>query len=420
MPADRKPGPTCGHLHGSKGVNSHRSASAHHGGATPPVQARVISVSVDPQTLKKEVAFDRAITGAEASMILFHDSQHAGVLAPTGGHLSSRSFQLLTRDIGTIMSLRADVRDAIIQGSVLRSNAKPWDFPAWVPQNVRDDITSGKLPAGVTRYPTSGDWGDIVVWKGNATVQLYWEFPDSMDFYVRLCGDESKARLVHYAYTQYNKDMRHFVDEKGMSPEDAKSELRRINEEVFKLIIEGAVAMLSSGVGIAQVNNTIRANADRMASATRRSARIAETELESSPALARLQKSQRNLQNMKVERTSYVLKKPTSFRHSLFKADIPAATYNQIKRSGKLLISTGGGAHYGEGVYVYAVGKEVPSFIDIEVPAGVAVEELQVEGQGTFYRLVPAAGNGVPVNIQGTDISKEMIDTFEKLLSGTE
>lgn len=55
-----------------------------------------------------------------------------------------------------------------------------------------------------------------------------------------------------------------------------------------------------------------------------------------------------------------------------------------------------------------------------EVPAGVAVEDLQVEGKGTFYRLVPAAGNGVPVSIQGTHISKEMIDMFEKLLSGAE
>jgi hypothetical protein len=144
---------------------------------------------------------------------------------------------------------------------------------------------------------------------------------------------------------------------------------------------------------------------------------VPKVKLPPSPALARLESTRLNLQNMKVVRKSFVLEKPSTFRHSLFRSDVPAATYNQIKRSGKLLMSSGGGAHYGEGVYVYGPGKPgVPSYIDVEIPSGVAVEELQVPGEGTYYRLVPANGNAVPAVIKGTNIPKEMIEMFEKLL----
>lgn len=73
---------------------------------------------------------------------------------------------------------------------------------------------------------------------------------------------------------KYNKDMRYFVEIKGVSPENARSEIRRINDEVFKLILEGAVALLTAGAGIAQVNNTIRMSAKKVSDAARRSPRI--------------------------------------------------------------------------------------------------------------------------------------------------
>jgi hypothetical protein len=171
------------------------------------------------------------------------------------------------------MSLKADVRDAIVQGGVLRSNAKPYDFAQWVPKIVQDDIRSGKLPKGVKHYPGPPEWGDIVVWTGNASVQIYIEFPGEISFYWRIVKDNYKARLLHFAYTQYNKEMHHFVEAKGLSPEDARSEIQRINSEVFKLIIEGAVALLTSGVGISQVNNAMRFDAEEISSSARRSPR---------------------------------------------------------------------------------------------------------------------------------------------------
>jgi len=231
--------------------------------------------------MRKTVAFDVPVNAATASRILFRDSEHATILTPMDGHATSRSFLLATGDVATVMSLRPDVRDAIIVGGLLRSNAPAYDFAAWVPQAVRNDIISGKLTDPITRYPQQGEWGDIVVWKGGATVQLYQEFPEDIAFYERIArDDEHTAYLLHFAYTQYNKGMREFVEGKGMSPEDAKAELQRINDEVFKLVLEGAVAILSTGVGISQVNATIRANAEQMASATRRSPRFIQNELE--------------------------------------------------------------------------------------------------------------------------------------------
>jgi hypothetical protein len=206
-----------------------------------------------------------------------------------------------------------------------------------------------------------------------------------------------------------------------MSPENARDEVRRINEEIFKLILLGAADMLAAGAGISQVNAAIRANADQLASATSRSARYASSGLGQSPALRRLQDSQRNLLKSNVTRSSSVLQKATRFRHSLFRSSNPAATYNQIKRTGKLLMSNGAGAHYGEGVYVYGTEmSKIPSYIEVEVSSGVAVEELQVEGQGTFYRLVPGTGDGVPIIIRDTNIPEEDIKLMEKLLGTSE
>lgn len=436
MPSGRKPGPDCGHSRGSHG---HRAAGAsapgHNSTEEDAAGVRLVSVEVAQLTLQKKLSFDRALEVTDVSKFLFGDESHCAIITPVVGS-GGRAFILATHDVATVMQLPPAVRNAIIQGGILTSTGKPWDFPGWLPKNIQDDIVSGKLEKGVTHYKGSGEWGDIIVWKGNATVQFYQEFPDSLQYYQRISTDKRTARLLHFAYTQWNKDLRYFVEEKGMSPEDARGELRRINDEVFKLVLEGAVAMLTAGVGVAQVNNAIRFNADRVAGATRRSARFAESEekealeaeeaavsskLSQSPALKRLQETQQNLQNSSVVRSSSVLQKATRFRHSLFKSGNPAATYIQIQRSGKLLMSTGAGAHYGEGVYVYGTEMEnLPNMIEVEVPIGVAVEELKPAGQGTFYRLVPAGGDGVPVVIKDTNIPEETIKLMEKLLFGKE
>jgi hypothetical protein len=438
MPSARKPGPDCGHSGGSHG---HRATGAsapasHHSREQNAADVRLVSVEVAPQTLQKKLTFDRPLEVTDVSKFLFGDANHSAIIKPVDGS-GRHAFILATHDVATVMSLPPAVRNAIILGGIVTSTGKPWDFPGWLPKNIQDDIVSGKLDKGVTHYKGTGDWGDIVVWKGNASVQFYQEFPDSLQYYQRITSNTRTARLVHFAYTEWNRDLRYLVDDKGMSPEDARDELRRINEEIFKLIIEG-VAKWTLAASYSMIGSGIRASADQVAAATRRSARFVESEeaeaveaeeaeeasastnLPQSPALKRLQGDQRNLLNTKVERSSSVLQKPTRFRHSLFKSDNPPATYIQIRRSGKLVMSTGGGAHYGEGVYVYGTEVEnLPNMIEVEVPSGVAVEELRPEGQGVFYRLVPASGNGVPVVIKDTNIPEETIKLMEKLF-GTE
>ena len=235
-----------------------------------------VSVTVDPRTLDKTLIFSRPVSTAEASTCLFGNPSRSNLMKPIAVSVAGRTerYRLETHDVAIVMQLRADIRDAIIRGGQIRSTGKPFDFPAWVPAKVRQDILSGKLQGKLSRNRGEGEWGDIVVWQGNASVQLYQEFPENTSYYSGITSDSRQAHLLHQAYTQFNKDMSNFVETKGLSPEDARSEIRRINDEVFKLILEGAAAILSAGLGISQVNNAIRANAREVADAARRSPRI--------------------------------------------------------------------------------------------------------------------------------------------------
>jgi hypothetical protein len=256
-----------------------RSASPSHIGSGANGQALQksglsVSADVDQSTGVKTVRFNRVISTIEASQFLFGNGQNAKLLKPIDAKAGqARSFVLDSREVAIIMSLRPEVRDQLVRGGMLRSNGKPYDFPKWLPEYIRADIRSDKLQKGVTRYASDDEWGDYVVWTGDWSVQIYREFPDAIEFYRRLSRDDQQARLLHFAYTSYNRDMHRFVDELGRSPEDARAEIRRINEELFKMIVEGAVAILSAGAGITAVSNAIRANADQVSNAARRSYR---------------------------------------------------------------------------------------------------------------------------------------------------
>jgi len=181
-----------------------------------------VRVEVDERTFAKKFIFGRSVTPEEASTSLWGNPANVGHLRAaetmTGG--KARSYFLDKSDAETVMSLRAEVREAVIQGGLLRSKGKPYDFPQWVPQNVRDDIRSQKLPRGVKRYPGVAPWGDIVVWTGNVAVELYMEYLSGLGFYMGFThGDSHEARLLQKVYTQYNQDMKYFVEMQGRSPE---------------------------------------------------------------------------------------------------------------------------------------------------------------------------------------------------------
>ena len=100
---------------------------------------------------------------------------------------------------------------------------------------------------------------------------MYQDFPDALDYYVGATGgDQWQARLLHGVYTQFNKGMKHFVEGKHLSPDRARDETRRINDELFKLVIEAAAGILTSGAGITAVNNAIRASSRQVTATAQR------------------------------------------------------------------------------------------------------------------------------------------------------
>jgi hypothetical protein len=112
------------------------------------------------------------------------------------------------------------------------------------------------------------------------------------------------------------------------------------------------------------------------------------------------------LQNKQVLRSGKVLTQPTVFRHDLT-ADNPLASYARIEKEGALKLSTGGKAHYGEGVYAWTLDKRaVGPCIDVEVPPGTAVETLTVDGK-TWVRMVPATGDRLRVRIVNTNLTEQ-------------
>lgn len=135
----------------------------------------------------------------------------------------------------------------------------------------------------------------------------------------------------------------------------------------------------------------------------------------SARAMQRLQQTEMNLLNANVQRSATVLSRPQIFRHTLT-ADVKATSFARIEQEGMLRLSTGAKAHYGEGVYAWGAQQQrIGTFVDIEVAAGTAVETLEVNGQ-TFYRLVPASGNTLPVKVVGTNMSAEEAAMGRQLL----
>jgi len=113
-----------------------------------------------------------------------------------------------------------------------------------------------------------------------------------------------------------------------------------------------------------------------------------------------------NLQNKAVVRSGQVLKQPMVVRHSLNREN-PMAAFGRIEKEGSVRISTGGNAHYGEGVYAWRAGEQkVGAYVDIELPPGTAVETLQVDGK-SWYRIVPPSGDRVKVKVVGTNLSEQ-------------
>jgi hypothetical protein len=129
---------------------------------------------------------------------------------------------------------------------------------------------------------------------------------------------------------------------------------------------------------------------------------------------SRLASTSANLLSKQVTRTTTTLTAPTVVRHSMG-GKVPAITYNGIQTSGGLKVSTGGTAQFGTGAYAWPKNTQgVAPYVDIEIPAGVAVETI-TSGNQTFYRMMPAQGDVVPGKIVGTSLTNDQVAIAKKL-----
>ncbi|MCI0564204.1 MAG: DUF4157 domain-containing protein [Nitrososphaera sp.] len=106
-------------------------------------------------------------------------------------------------------------------------------FPSWVPTAIREYA----LEATEGIHPFPGLWpggyqGAIILWVDESAIyrdiQVYQEYPEDIAFYRQFTESniipEQAARQIQQVVTTYNREMREFIQRKGLSPEQAKGE----------------------------------------------------------------------------------------------------------------------------------------------------------------------------------------------------
>ncbi len=205
---------------------------------------------IDPRTSK--IVFNVAVTLAEAKRFLWRIPPSLPVLCMAPDHTDhlygssrARRFALNKAYPRFIYNLNFGL------GMEYFRLHPELAFPKWVPLHIARAILWSKLKKGVTRYAGTFPWGDYVVWIGGTsegeTAEIYQEYPATLFYYLKIArSDEGKAKRLLKLFTQFNNDMRHFVERLGYSPAYARAEIIRINGEVFRIIVEAAFGMLGS------------------------------------------------------------------------------------------------------------------------------------------------------------------------------
>ncbi|HEV2491484.1 MAG TPA: hypothetical protein VG204_00265 [Terriglobia bacterium] len=226
------------------------------------------------------IVFSQAVTLKEATSYLWRQPPlQPDAIRPDPVERSlagrQRCYLINKADLDLVFSLQHGLANEYVKRIKPIMSKGSVELPRWVPPHVRQTILNGSLPNGVHHFPGVKPWGDVVAWinrsGGYVSIEVYEEYPDDIDYYLGITrGDGHQARLLHQVYTGYNRDMRYFVEEKGLSPDSARSEIRRINDELFKLVIEATVMMLNCGTGISAVHNSIRSSYSQVAETAER------------------------------------------------------------------------------------------------------------------------------------------------------
>ncbi len=231
-----------------------------------------------PLNLTEATQYLWAKPPAKSTVLRPDPSEHAH-------HGRQHRFLIDTSDMDVLLSLQHGLGNEYVKRIKPIPVAGKFELPGWLTPAARAAIISNKLPTGATRFPGHAPWGDIVVWRSRSSIQMWRYFPDGMDFYLSLAhGDKDTARTLHDFYVQFNRDMKEFIEDRGLDPDNARSEVRRVNEEVFKLVIEGVVGVMAAGSAMSGMHNIMRHTAERVVQtaertgylSTKRAAQVAE------------------------------------------------------------------------------------------------------------------------------------------------
>ena len=238
-----------------------------------------LSVTIDPAD-RSRLVFSQAVTLAQAITFLWPLPPSKCALRPDPAERAvsgaQRRFIIDTSNQNALMGLRVDVMNQYLSITPIQAK-EPAPLPGWLPMHVRQQILGFSLPDGVHRFAGSDQWGDIVVWikrSGSCLrAEAYQEFPQTLEYYLQFTdSDQWTANLLLDVYTHFNADMAYFVEKKGLSPSEARAEIRRINNEVFKLVLEASATIMATGASISAINATMRTMSPKVISAAGRSA----------------------------------------------------------------------------------------------------------------------------------------------------
>lgn len=150
-------------------------------------------------------------------------------------------------------------------------------LPPWVPHSVA--LAIDRAPSGTYAYPAAPPYGRIVLWVRHDVlgreVQVYQEFPESFEFYLRVCrGNETDARRLRAVMTEFNRDMRYFVEERHFSPEVARAELRAINEALFRSLMEATAEVYGAAADATALIDSLGRRANQILEAAQRGSKF--------------------------------------------------------------------------------------------------------------------------------------------------
>jgi hypothetical protein len=147
----------------------------------------------------------------------------------------------------------------------------PVRVPRWVPQEIREQIEQGASD-GFSRFTSAQGRKGLLYSRrseGQTTHELFQYLPEDDASYLAVTsGDADAARRLRDCASQWNREMRHLVEELGMPPSEAMAEIRIVDAEVFRQIVYAAALLVTSGAALGMVGKLPGAHGSKPARPT--------------------------------------------------------------------------------------------------------------------------------------------------------